>query len=239
MATDPTRISEGDLVLPALEALSQHQDTGLTTTELISILRDILKPTGQDTVISPLRNDDYFSEKVRNLRSHRKLEKLGVVTFDGTRYHISPIGQSFVARVKGAWKSYSRQGFSSTSVNLAVKPEKACVYIEEGQQNTVNAAARKRSKKLRDAAVEHYGNRNGTINCVGCGFEGGSTYGSAGKGLIEIHHLKPISTAGETRADIRQAIKSVAPLCPTCHRMVHRRPKKVLTVAELKRLIVR
>ena len=30
MAKDPTRISESDMVLPAIEALSQHEDTGLT-----------------------------------------------------------------------------------------------------------------------------------------------------------------------------------------------------------------
>lgn len=239
MARDPTRISEGDMVLPALEALSQHEGKGLTTTDLISILRDVLKPTGQDIIISPHRNDDYFSEKVRNLRSHRKLEKLKVATFDGERYHISAVGKGFVSKIKGAWKSYSNQGFSGRSVNQAVKPEKPYVYVEEGQQRTVNAAARKRSRKLRDYAIKHYCNPDGTINCMGCGFEGSSTYGSAGKGLIDIHHLKPISTAGETRKYLRKAVKNVVPLCPTCHRVVHRKSKSVLSIKELQALIKR
>ncbi len=237
MAKDPTRISEGDMVLPALEALSEAAGTGLTTTDLIRLLRDVLKPSGQDVVVSPYRNDDYFSEKVRNLRSHRTLEKLGVATFDLDRYHITEYGKRFVGSVKGAWKSYRKQGFSSRSINRIVKPNKPCVFIEEGQEHRVNVAARKRSKELRDYAVDHYGNRDGTIDCAACRFEGSSVYGDAGKGLIEIHHLSPISTSGETRADIRTVVKDVVPLCPTCHRMVHRDPKKLLTVAELKALL--
>lgn len=239
MAKDPNRISEGDMVLPALEALSQHEVTGLTTSELIPILREVLKPTGQDIVTSPHRGDDYFSEKVRNLRSHRKLEKLGVATFDGEKYHISPAGKDFVSNVKGVWESYSKQGFSSRSVNMTVKPDKPCIYVEEGQQHTVNTAARKRSKRLRALATEYYGNADGTIECRGCGFEGSAAYGPEGKGLIEIHHLKPISLSGETRTEIQEAIKKVIPLCPTCHRLVHKNPKKVMTLSELRALTKR
>lgn len=237
MAKDPTRISEGDMVLPTLEALSEAEDNGLTTTDLIRLLRDVLKPTGQDLVISPHRNDDYFSEKVRNLRSHRKLEKLGVATFDGERYHITELGKDFIVSIKGAWESYRKQGFSSRSINGTVEPNNPCVFIEEGHEHLVNAAARKRSKELRDYAVDHYMSADGTINCAGCGFEGSTVYGDAGKGLIEIHHLKPISTSGETRAEIHVAVKDVVPLCPTCHRMVHRAPKKLLTITELRALL--
>ena len=42
---------------------------------MIKELRLILKPSGEDTKQLKGRSDDKFSQKVRNLKSHRKLEK--------------------------------------------------------------------------------------------------------------------------------------------------------------------
>lgn len=64
--------SEPELVLPALEVISVG---GVGTTEIIAALRDRLKPSGADLKILKNRNDDHFSQKVRNLVSHNTLEK--------------------------------------------------------------------------------------------------------------------------------------------------------------------
>ncbi|CUH46484.1 HNH endonuclease [Ruegeria atlantica] len=237
MAKDPSRVSEGDLVIPALEALTENKPNGLSTAELIPILRDALKPSGRDLEISPLRGDDYFSEKVRNLKSHNKLEKLGVATYDGERYHITDKGERYAQKVQGARESYARQGFNKTSVTRSVTPEKDCVFVEEGQSQEVAKSIVIRSKKLREYAIKHYSKADGKIECSGCGFEGSTVYGEGGKGLIEIHHLKPISSSGETKEDLRKAVKKVKPLCPNCHRMVHRKAGEVMDIATLKALI--
>ncbi len=68
--------SESELVLPALETLIKRGRTnGTGTTELIAALRERLKPEGADLVILKGRQDDHFSQKVRNLVSHNTLVK--------------------------------------------------------------------------------------------------------------------------------------------------------------------
>lgn len=236
MAKDPTRISEGDLVVPALRALADYKATGLSTSELIPILREVLKPTGKDLEISPYRGDDYFSEKVRNLKSHKTLEKMGVATFDGTNYQITAKGEKFVKDAMGARESYHKQGFKKISINRSIKPERA-VFVEEGHERIVSKVIRKRSQKLRVYAKKVFASADGTIVCRGCGFEGSEVYGEPGKGLIEIHHTKPISASGETKDDLKNAVKNVLPLCPNCHRLVHRKASEVMGLGELKKLV--
>ena len=70
-----TRISEPDLILPALCILSSRNMA--TTSGLIVLLRDKLHPSGEDLEILAGRNDDKFSQKVRNLKSHKTLTKEG------------------------------------------------------------------------------------------------------------------------------------------------------------------
>jgi hypothetical protein len=80
--------SETDLIIPALEVIAAHPD-GIDTSELLSLLRRQLKPTGDDLEILAGRNDDKFSQKVRNLKSHDTLEKKGLAIFVDGRFHIS------------------------------------------------------------------------------------------------------------------------------------------------------
>ena len=70
--------TEKDLVLPALVTIyekSQDYGIGVDTTELMDTLREKLNPQGDDLTILSGRNDDKFSQKVRNLVSHKTLEK--------------------------------------------------------------------------------------------------------------------------------------------------------------------
>ena len=73
--------SENDLIFPALQLLNQALHRGLSTTELIEQLRQRLQPTGHDIEIIKGRKDDYFSQKVRNLKSHNTLTKKGLATY--------------------------------------------------------------------------------------------------------------------------------------------------------------
>lgn len=75
-------ITETELILPALYSLAKATDRKLSTTSLISELRHIIKPTGDDLTILKGRKDDKFSQKVRNLISHRTLEKLKYVEYN-------------------------------------------------------------------------------------------------------------------------------------------------------------
>ena len=66
--------TEKELLFPALLVISNKID-GLTTSELIRELTNKLNPQGRDAEIIAGRNDTYFSQKVRNLISHKKLDK--------------------------------------------------------------------------------------------------------------------------------------------------------------------
>lgn len=63
--------SESQIRVEALVELNKAANGTLTTTQLIHQLEDRLKPTGKDAEIVDGRGDTYFSQKVRNLVSHR------------------------------------------------------------------------------------------------------------------------------------------------------------------------
>jgi len=67
-----SRIEEPDLILPALYVIDSRPS--VTTTDLISELRFIFNPTGEDAEILSGRSDDKFSQIVRNLVSHHTLD---------------------------------------------------------------------------------------------------------------------------------------------------------------------
>ena len=96
-----TQYSEHELVLPALALLDRYE-AGLTTSDLIRELTTILKPDGSDADILAGRNDTYFSQKVRNLVSHRTLAEPGFETYDATRQHhsITPAGRRYLAEAR-------------------------------------------------------------------------------------------------------------------------------------------
>lgn len=64
--------TESELIDPALYEINKYEQ-GLTTGQLIKLLTNILNPTGKDAEIIPGRNDTYFSQKVRNLISHKSI----------------------------------------------------------------------------------------------------------------------------------------------------------------------
>lgn len=64
------RISEAELFKPALQIIAGYEN-GITTSQLIRQLGIVMKPVGEDLHILKDRNDVKFTQKVRNLISHR------------------------------------------------------------------------------------------------------------------------------------------------------------------------
>lgn len=60
--------SENEIIPVALEIIGNNP--GITTSNLIKEARNILQPSGEDLEILNNRNDDKFSQKVRNIKSH-------------------------------------------------------------------------------------------------------------------------------------------------------------------------
>ena len=86
-------IKEHDLIIPSLKIIYENKN-GITTSDLLELLRQNLKPTGEDLKILENRNDDKFSQKVRNLKSHKTLENLGYARFHNNCFFITDKGKA-------------------------------------------------------------------------------------------------------------------------------------------------
>jgi len=243
------RITEHMLILPALFII--ERDGKATTSDLIRELTVVFNPSGEDAKILEGRNDTKFSQKVRNLVSHRDSNGMGIYTnFVGGIYTLTPKGEEYLATRRDELNYFFSQKFKyddtmEVASDMADSSKKMYVYdetvvVSEGKVETKTAKARERSKKLRDAAIAHY-SESGSLRCAVCNFCFEEKYGEFGKGFIEIHHEKPICGYEEegTTQFISEAVKHVKPLCANCHRMIHKNPRKPITIQELKEKVVK
>lgn len=105
------------------------------------------------------------------------------------------------------------------------------VLYEEGGVKTKLHKIRERNRAAREMCIRAKGTK-----CSVCGFDFKAVYGEIGKGYIQVHHLKQLSSTRGIR--ITDPIKELAPVCPNCHAMLHRgKNGKMLTIEELKALV--
>nr|WP_315107423.1 hypothetical protein [uncultured Campylobacter sp.] len=74
---------ESEIAIKALDVIKRRP--GIKTSELIDELRIIMKPSGEDLTILDGRNDDKFSQKVRNLKSHNSIQDKVITVGDKDR----------------------------------------------------------------------------------------------------------------------------------------------------------
>lgn len=228
-----SRITESELVLPSLYLMTLNTKGCISTSELIPLLTQMLKPTGIDAEILDNRNDTYFSQKVRNLKSHDTLTKYGYAKYSNGTYYITDRGRELVENNKANIKYLLSSGFDYNDIKASLgkvyKTRTATIIhyeeiIAEGKTKEVVTKTYERSSKLRNAAIEHF-SHNGIISCDCCGFEFKSFYGEKfGASCIEIHHMKPIFQYGNTNfiQTVDQALRNLLPVCPNCHRVIHK-----------------
>ncbi|HEY3918448.1 MAG TPA: hypothetical protein VGL83_11680 [Stellaceae bacterium] len=94
------RIPEPDLVIPTLELLDSSPNGEMLTTNIILALSARFRPEGEDNEILAKRSDTKFSQKVRNLKSHKTLVKAGLAIEIYRGFKITPAGKRLVASLK-------------------------------------------------------------------------------------------------------------------------------------------
>lgn len=232
--------SEQQLITPALVMLSANP-SGFKTGELIQMLENLLKPKGHNGKIIPGRQDTYFSQKVRNLKSHDTLTKKGLATYIDGNWKITEKGSQFLEENKIVLETLKSQGFKPKKIKNATREDDySKIVIEEGSLELKSSKQRKRSQKLRRIAVKEFKKKNeNRLFCVVCGFDFSSTYGEYGKDYIEIHHTEPIhlNDMRGMKTTVSEALKKVVLLCSNCHSMIHRKKGSMLPVENLKQLI--
>lgn len=225
------RITESELVIPSLYLMYNHPEGSLTTSELIPSLTEIFKPTGTDAEILANRTDTYFSQKVRNLKCHNTLTSQGYATYSKGKYTITNFGRKFVEDNLSAIRYLFSSDFEYNDIrkSITVIQDNKIIHpydevIEEGLGIRAEVTKYQRSSRLRDAAIEHF-TQNGILKCDCCGFEFSTIYRERfAVDCIEIHHLRPIFQYKGVSIiqTIDEALKNLIPVCPNCHRVIHK-----------------
>jgi len=243
------RITETELILPALHLMSLNGG-GITTSELIKRLREIMRPTGEDLEQLAGRADDKFSQKVRNLRAHHTFERYGYAAYKGAAggcVEISEQGKEHLKQNLPILKYLLTNDFAYEDLTKNLRKvednknkKKIEVFdeniiIQEGNKQRTEIASYERSTILRNYAISYF-TKGGKIGCGCCSFNFEDFYGSKiGKGFIEIHHTKPIFKyeSEDIKVTLKDAVKNLAPVCSNCHRMIHRNWKHPIAIQML------
>lgn len=98
-----SNFTENEIIPFALSIIQSHKE-GIDTKNLIIHLRELMNPNGEDLKILTNRNDDKFSQKVRNLKSHKTLENKGFVSFNDNKFHITENGTKFLIESNNYFK---------------------------------------------------------------------------------------------------------------------------------------
>lgn len=110
------------------------------------------------------------------------------------------------------------------------KPDEEIQKNTEGFLNEVKFLRSKRNRAIRNQCAER-----DNYTCQVCGVNFERVYGERGKGFIEIHHTKPVSSY-DGEHEVR--LEDLVALCSNCHSMIHY-GEKLLSVEELKQMLKR
>lgn len=110
---------------------------------------------------------------------------------------------------------------NSTNLLDIIKLDIEAEDIEEGARVEGNVQfyygkRYERNPINREIAIKKHG-----ISCYVCSFNFEEMYGKHGRGFIEVHHITPLSLLNEETKVNPET--DLIPLCPNCHRMVHRK----------------
>lgn len=103
--------------------------------------------------------------------------------------------------------------------------------LPEGAKMRIEVNRYERDRRNRAAALAIHGHK-----CMACGTDMAELFGSVAEGLIEVHHVVPVSQVGpgymiDPKSDL-------VPLCPNCHAVAHRRSPPY-SVEELQNMLRR
>jgi len=251
-----SRITEEQLILPSLYLMENSENKTISISELKNNLISIFKPTGEDAKQLKGRKDNIFTQQVRNLKSHNTFEKLGLAIYHSRKegeksgsFKITNPGKKYLSENITIVNYLLNNNFESQELKEAFgkahtnrnKPQEIEVFDEnlmiyEGTLELTSTSKYKRSKILRDKAIQHFTDENGRIKCKVCDFDFEEFYGEYGKGYIEIHHQKPVFQfdGDDMKKTINEALENLIPVCANCHRMIHRSREKSLSFDEIK-----
>lgn len=109
--------------------------------------------------------------------------------------------------------------------------------VLEGASTTKPATVRKRCDALLAIAREHYRGADGILRCEVCQWARPSQISAD---IVELHHRNPLAAAPHEGRELTldDAVASLSPLCPNCHRVAHAKPDgSIYSTNELRGII--
>lgn len=97
----------------------------------------------------------------------------------------------------------------------------------EGEEIQVRATKYERNPVAREQCIKHYG-----AVCRICGFDFGTVYGPEFAGIIEVHHIVPLSEIRE--GYVVDPIQDLIPVCSNCHTALHSKKDGVYLPEEVR-----
>jgi len=156
------------------------------------------------------------------------------VPFEGW-YEDYKEGNHFVWKVRDELvQAIEELGIVDEKMSPSEEEEVTSYFVEDRDEGKIRKCYttlyERNPTNRRDAVKIH-----GTV-CQACGFDFEKTYGEIGKDYIEVHHIKPLSE-GEGPVKVNAETDLIC-VCANCHRMIHRRKDKVLSLKELQKLLL-
>ena len=162
-------------------------------------------------------------------------DKDGYIVFkDESEYRGSPYLQikkdvhvlNGIANIPG-YTYFNKSDISKEDENLQATEFKV---FKEGGTKVVTLNKYERNNNARRACIDYYG-----AVCVVCKVNLEHVYGLIARGIIHIHHLLPISLAGENY--MVDPVNDLRPVCPNCHSVIHTKnpPYSIEEVREMVR----
>lgn len=99
--------------------------------------------------------------------------------------------------------------------------------LVEGSRCTVELDRFERSREAREACIAAHG-----AVCSICGFDFGKAYGPRFSGIVQVHHIVPLSVV-DSEHDV-DPVTDLIPVCPNCHVALHSKPGGVYSPGELR-----
>jgi 5-methylcytosine-specific restriction protein A len=121
-----------------------------------------------------------------------------------------------------------------TSSNLKTSPDLGYSSAKEGKLLERLHLVRERNQRLVKRKKELTIERTGVLQCEACGFCFEAKYGERAKGIIEVHHIRPLHTL---TPDTITSLDDLCLLCANCHRVIHTQ-NPWMTLDQLKSIII-
>ena len=167
--------------------------------------------------------------KMRNIASEQKASQVQRRMLDdvvwGITYYDWQTGRCRVTRAA------SNNLMDSSTEPMALIPEEVGkLNLQEGAKTRILVNAYERNTRARALCLEYWG-----PSCVVCGVNFEKKYGIDFRGLIHVHHLRPLASIGANYT--LDPVKDLRPVCPNCHAAMHYRKDPPYTVEETQRFL--